>query len=171
MSLSRRRAHGGLACLLAVGCLGVGAQGCGGGSDGPSKKDYQGTINGFCTDVKAAAGRVSSDAAKLQSSAAKDPQQAVKGFGTTLQTFADSTQTALDKLRKADVPDQYRSFNDKAVAAFGGVVAKLRAAAKGAKAGDLSALSSLGTDLGAVKLPDLPKDIAKNAKACADISS
>ena len=56
-----------------------------GGSDGPSKKDYEGTINSFCTDVKAAAGKVSADSAKLQSSAAKNPQQAVRGFGTTLE--------------------------------------------------------------------------------------
>jgi hypothetical protein len=166
-----RRVRCALACLLALGVLGAGAAGCGGGSDGSSKKTYEGKINTFCTDVKTAAAKVSSDSAKLQAGAAKDPQKAVKGFGTTLQTFADSTQTALDKLRKADVPESYRSFNDKAVTAFRGVIGKLHAAADGAKSGDLSALSSLGTDLGAVKLPSLPKDIANNAKACADISS
>lgn len=167
---SPRRTHAAAASILAVAGLALGTAGCGGDSGGPSKTDYQGTINTFCTDVKAAAAKVSSDATKLQSSATKNPQQAVKGFGTTLETFADSTQSALDGLRKADVPSDYKAFNDKAVAAFGGVVGKLHTAADGAKKGNLTALSSLGTDLGAVKLPNLPPDISKNAKACADIS-
>jgi hypothetical protein len=159
------------ASLIAAAVLALGPAGCGGGGDGSSKKDYQATVNGFCTDVKAAAGKVQADATKLQASAVKDPQKAVKGFGTTLSTFADSTQAAVDKLRKADVPKDYATFNDRAVQAFGGVVDKLRAAAKGAKGGDVAALSGLGSALNSIKLPDLPPDIAKNAKACADISS
>jgi hypothetical protein len=168
---SPRRPRAGAASLLVAATLALAAGGCGGsGSDGPSKQGYVGTINTFCTDVKSAAAKVSTDATKLQGNATKNPQQAVKGFGTTLQTFADSTQKALDQLRKADVPSDYKSFNDKAVAAFGGVVGKLHSAADGAKKGNLAALSSLGADLGAVKLPNLPPDISKNAKACADIS-
>jgi hypothetical protein len=161
-----RRVRCALACLLALGALGAGAAGCGGGSDGSSKKTYEGKINTFCTDVKTAAGRFQADATKLQASAATNRQKAI---GTTLSTFADATESAVDKLRKADVPKSYASFNDRTVKAFDGVVVKLRAAAKGVKAGDVSGL--LGLEAALRKLPNLPPDIAKRAKACADISS
>ena len=168
---STRRTRAGVGWRLALAVAGLGA-GCGGGSsDGPSKKDYQASINTFCTDVKAAAGKVVDGRREAAGQRHEEPDsRRSRGFGTTLETFADSTQTALDRLRKAGVPKDYESFNGKAVTAFDGVIAKLHAAATGAKQGNLTALSSLGTDLGSVKLPDLPKDISKNAKACADIS-
>ena len=144
--------------------------GCGGGG-GASKGDYQASIDLFCKSIKGAATRVQTDATKLQSSAATNPKAAITGFGTTLQRFADDTRSALTAFRKTGVPSDYKDFNDKAVTGFDGVIAKLTAAAKAAKAGNAAALTSLGTDLSSVKLPNLPKDIAGKAKNCADISS
>ena len=163
--------HRATAVLLTGALLGTAAAGCGGGGGGASKGDYQSSLNTFCTDVKGAATQVQTDATKLQSNVGSDPKKAIAGFGTTLQTFADTTRTALGKLQKTGVPSDYKTFNDKAVKAFNGVITKLDAAAKGAKSGNIQALSSLGTDLNSVKLPDLPKDLAKNAKACGDITS
>lgn len=154
--------------LLIAGC-GGGDSGGGGGGDSTTK-GYYGAIDTFCTSVKSAANQVKTDATKLQANIASDPKQAIKSFATTLDTFANATNAALTKFKAAEVPSKYKSFTDQAVAAFGGVVTKLHAAAKGAKSGSVSAVNNLGADLDAIKLPDLPKDVQKNAKSCAAIS-
>lgn len=152
--------------LLIAGCGG----GDSGGSGDSSANGYYSAIDTFCTSVKSAANQVKTDATKLQANIASDPKQAIKSFATTLDTFANATNAALTKFKAAEVPSKYKSFTDQAVAAFGGVVTKLHAAAKGAKSGSVSAVNNLGADLDAIKLPDLPKDVQKNAKSCAAIS-
>ena len=159
------------ALLASVALAACGGDKDGGSGDAPSKQDYYGSIDGFCRDVKGAANKVQADAGKLQKQAPSDPTAAVKGFGASLQTFADATRKATDRLRDGGAPDEFKDFNTKAVTAFEGVATKLGQAADSAKSGKISALSQLGTDLGSVKLPDLPKDVRANAKACADISS
>lgn len=151
--------------------IALGAAGCGGGGGSSSAdKDYYSSMNAFCGSVKTAANNVKNDATKLQTNIAKDPKKAIQGFATTLDNFATATNTALVKLKAAKVPSKYSDFTTKAITAFTGVVAKLHSAAKGARSGSVAALSTLGTSLNSVKLPDLPKDIQKNAKSCAAIS-
>lgn len=147
--------------------IALGAAGCGGGS---SDKGYYSSMDTFCSSVKSASNQVKSDATKLQTNIAKDPKKAIQGFATTLDTFATATNTALGKLKAAKVPSKYSDFTSKAIAAFTGVVAQLHSAAKGARSGSVKALSTLGASLNSVKLPDLPKDIQKNARSCAAIS-
>jgi len=144
--------------------------GCGGGGDDSTTKGYYSAINTFCTSVKSAANQVKTDATKLQTNVASDPKKAIKSFATTLDTFANATNAALTKFKSAEVPSKYKNFTTQAVAAFSGVVAKLHTAANGAKTGSVKAVNNLGTDLDSIKLPNLPKDVQKNAKACADIS-
>ena len=161
-----------LAAAAAVLLVSLSVAACGGdsGDDTPSKQDYYGSINGFCRAVKGAANQVQADAGKLQSRAAADPTAAVKSFGPTLERFADATRKATDRLRDGGAPDEFADFNTQVVAAFGGVATKLGTAADNAKSGKISALSQLGTDLTAVKLPNLPKEVRSNAKACAEIT-
>lgn len=162
-----RKTVGAIALTVALGVAGCGG---GGGGDDSSTKDYYASINTFCTSVKNAANNVKTDATKLQTNIAADPKKAIQGFATTLDNFASATETALNKFKTAKVPGTYKDFTEKAITAFSGVVVKLRSAATGAKSGSVKALSNLGTDLDSVKLPDLPKDVEKNAKECAAIS-
>lgn len=152
------------ACLTLVACGG------GGGDDAPSKQEYYGSIDGFCRDVKSAGNRVQADAAKLQRQAPTDAQAAITGFAPTLRTFADATRRAAGRLDRAGAPDELADFNARVVRAFEGVATKLGQAADGARTGKVSALTRLGTDLGAVKLPELPRDVRANARTCADIT-
>ena len=160
---------------LALPCAAVAASlavaGCGGGDKGASKSDYQGALNGFCSAVESGATKVQTDSAAVTSSAAKDPNAAVEKLGDILATFAQTIDGGLDKLKKADVPDDYKSFNDQAVKGVDQLVSQVESAAKQARAGKVQAVTKLGSALEDIKLPDLPKDLSDKSAACKRISN
>lgn len=164
--LPRRRTAAALSCVALAGGLGA----CGGGDDGGSKKDYQAALNTFCKSVEDGSKKVQTDAVAVQGTAAKDPKAAIKKIGGVLGTFATTIDGALTKLKSADVPSDYKSFNDGAVKGVTELVTKVQAAAKAAGTGDIQAVTSLGTTLGNIKLPDLPKELADKAPSCSRIS-
>jgi hypothetical protein len=168
--MSLRKTHLRAVSLVSVLAIALGAAGCGSSGTSSGDKDYYSSMDTFCSSVKSAANNVRTDAAKLQTNIATNPKTAIQGFAKTLDAFATATETALTKLKAAKVPSKYSDFTTQAITAFSGVVGRLHTAADGARTGSVKALASLGTSLNSVKLPKLPKDVQKNAKACAAIS-
>jgi hypothetical protein len=166
---TRRRLGAGLSAVAIAASLG--AAGCGGGGDNSSSKDYASALNTFCKTVEDGSKQVQSDATSVQGSAAKDPKTAIKKLGGVLGTFADTIDGGLGKFKQADVPSKYQDFNKNATAGIADLVGKLRSAAKSASTGNVQAITTLGNTLDGVKLPDLPKDLTKNAPACSRISA
>jgi hypothetical protein len=144
----------------------IAAAGCGGGGE-PSKKDYYGSIDSFCGEVASAAKQVSKDTQAVQRDKGADRAKVVKVVTDSLQQFASSTETALVDLEKSDVPKAFNAYQHGTSSGFRQFIATLRSTAKAAEKDGAAALSQLGPKLNAVKLPDPPKDITANAKACA----
>ena len=163
-------ARTGLACLTAAAALAVGA--CGGDDEG-SKDDYKASLNTFCGDVSKSQKDVEAQIQKIQSDpdAAKDPQNAIKGFGTALSTFASDLNKALDGLKASEPPSEYQKFHDGAVSAIGQLATKVKQASDATKKGDVQALSSFGSDVNAIKVPDVPADLKNGVKNCDELSS
>lgn len=167
------RARAGAAAIVASAVLALSA--CGGGDGGgkDTKAEYKTSLNTFCGAVSKSQKDVEAQIQKIQSDpdAAKDPQAAIKGFGNALGTFADDLNGALDGLKKSDPPSQYKSFHDGAVKAIGQLATKVDEAATATKKGDVQALSSFGSDVDAIKVPDVPKDLKNGVKNCDELSS
>jgi len=160
------RAAAALACVA----LGAGLGACGGDDGDDAKADYQRVLNGFCRSMEDGTKAVQSGAAEVQSSGASNPKTAVKRIGTVLDGFAKTMDGALTKLKAADVPGDYEKFHDDAVKGVGQLVTKVQDVAKAAVAGDTDAVLKLGSNLTAVKLPNLPGDLAAKTPACGRIS-
>ncbi|MCW3040881.1 MAG: hypothetical protein JWM31_2786 [Solirubrobacterales bacterium] len=145
------------------------ATGCGGGDDGPSKKDYYASLNSFCSDVATAAARVSADTAAVErdTKAARSARLAL--ITASLKRFADGTETALDTLAKAGAPEEFAAYQKGTATGFRRFVKTLRdTAAESEK--DPAVLMKLQARLNAVRLPDPPRDVSANARACAEFS-
>lgn len=166
MRPTKMRASAALACVALAGGLGA----CGGGGSDSSKSDYQAALNQFCKSVETGSNKVQTDASSVQTTAASDPKAAIKKIGTVLGTFATTIDDALTKLKAADVPSDYKDFNQGAVSGVDELVTKVRAAAKAASTGDVQAVTQLGSTLNDIKLPDLPKELADKAPSCSRIS-
>lgn len=166
-ALMRGRIGAGLACLALTGGLAA----CGGGNDDGTKKDYQAAINTFCKTVETGANKVQTDVTAAQGAAASDPTKIFAKIGGALDSFATSVDGGLSRFKKADVPGEYKDFNNQAVSGISSLVSKLRDAAKAATAGDAAALTKFSQTLGNVKFPKLPADLAKGAPSCGRISS
>jgi hypothetical protein len=168
--VSRLPTRRGSAVALSCVALAGGLTACGGGDDGGSKKDYQSALDTFCKSVETGSKKVQTDAVAVQGTASQDPKAAIKKIGGVLGNFATTIDGALTKLKSADVPSDYKDFNDGAVKGVTELVTKVQAAAKAAGTGDIKAVTSLGTTLGDIKLPDLPKELADKAPSCSRIS-
>jgi hypothetical protein len=165
--MTSRRAAAALACVV----LGAGLGACGGDDGDDGKADYQRALNGFCRSMEDGTKAVQTGAAEVQSASASDPKSAVKSIGTVLETFASTMNGALTKLKAADVPSDYEKFHGDAVKGVGQLVTKVQDVAKAALAGDTDAVLKLGGNLTAVKLPNLPGDLAEKTPACGRISN
>lgn len=164
----RTRAAAAVLTITVGAAAGVGCGG-GGGDAKASKQDYYAAINGFCGDVATAAKQVSKDTVKAQKATGSSQAARLRIITTSLEQFADSTESALGKLEKAGVPDSFAAYQKGTAAGFRTYIATLRKTAKDS-AKDTSALTRLQARLNAVKLPDPPKDVTANAKACAEFS-
>jgi hypothetical protein len=145
------------------------ASGCG-GSDEPSKTEYYGAVGAFCGKVTTAAKHVSTESAAVRQDSGATPAASLKRITTALSGFADAAEAALKELEKAGVPSQYATFQKGTATGFRRYVSTLRATAHDADK-DPTVLTKLETRLNAVRLPDIPKDITANAKACASFST
>jgi hypothetical protein len=155
------------ACLTIA--VSAAALGCGGGG-APSKSDYYGSIDSFCGAVASAAKQVSKDTLAVQKDTGADRTKVVKVVADSLQQFADSTENALQDLEKTGVPKAFSAYQDGTSSGFRKFITTLRSTAKAAQKDGAGALSQLGPKLNAVKLPDPPKDVTANAKACASFT-
>ncbi len=160
------RAAAALACVV----LGAGLGACGGDDGDDGKAGYQRALNGFCKSMEDGTQAVQTGAAEVQSSTAGTPDAAVKRIGTVLETFASTMDGALTRLKAADVPGDYEKFHNDAVKGVGQLVSKVQDVAKAAVKGDAEAVEKLGGNLTAVKLPNLPGDLAAKTPACGRIS-
>lgn len=160
------------ASLAAAAVLALGA--CGGDDSGEgSKDDYKSSLNTFCGAVSQSQKDVEAQIQKIQSDpdATKDPQNAIKGFGDALGTFASDLNKALDGLKDTSPPDEYKTFHDGAVKAIGELAGKVDEAATATKKGDVQALSSFGSEVDSIKVPDVPADLKNGVKNCDELSS
>lgn len=149
--------------------LTVAASGCGGGGDG-SSKDYYAAIDTFCGKVTAAAQQVSTDTAAVRRDSKAPAADRYAAITKSLTRFADSTESALTKLEQAKVPAKFADYQKGTSAGFRTFITTLRTTATSADKNGPKALTELQGKLNAVKLPDPPKDITANAKACASFS-
>jgi hypothetical protein len=160
------------ACLAATAALGVGA--CGGSDGGGGNTgNYKASLNTFCGSVDQAQKSVEADIQRIQSDpkSAKDPQSAIKGFGKALGGFGTDLHGALDKLKGANPPEKYAKFHNGAVTAIGQLAGKVDQAAKATQSGNVQALSSFGSDVNKIKVPDVPKDLKQGVPKCDSLSS
>lgn len=153
-----------MTALAVTGCGG------GGGGDEPSEDAYFKASDTFCGTVATAAAQVSKDTSAVQADRKADRARVVKVVTASLGTFAQTTETALDTLEKTDVPNAFTAYQDATSAGFRKFIATLRATAKAARADGTAPLTQLGPKLNAIKLPDPPKAITANAKACASFT-
>jgi hypothetical protein len=144
----------------------VTASGCGGGDSTPTVKQYYGAIGTFCTQVAAAAKRVSTESNAVSQSPAATQAANLKRITDALGQFADGTDAALKRLEKAGAPDRFAKYQKDNAAGFRKFISTLRATAHDAEK-DPTVLAKLETRLNAVALPDPPKDITANVKPCA----
>jgi soluble cytochrome b562 len=160
------------ACLAAAAALGLGACGASDGGGG-NTSDYKASLNTFCGSVDQAQKSVQSSIQKIQSDpkSARDPQSAIRGFGTALGGFGTDLHAALDKLKGAKPPEKYAKFHDGAVTAIGQLAGKVDEAAKATKSGNVQALSSFGSDVNKIKVPDVPKDLKQGVPKCDSLST
>jgi hypothetical protein len=156
------------AAVLTV-VLTVAASGCGGGDDG-SAKDYYSAIDTFCGQVTTAARRVSTDTAAVRRDTSSPAKTRYAAITASLTRFADSTESALGRLEKAKVPKQFSAYQKGTSSGFRTFITTLRDTAASADKNGPKALTELAGKLNAVQLPDPPKDITANAKACASFS-
>jgi hypothetical protein len=165
----RRPARPAASALIVV--LLTAASGCGsGGASGASKQDYYASINTFCGRVASAARQVSTDTAAVRKDTAAPASRRFKAITVSLRHFAASTETALQDLEKTKVPSQFASYQKGTSAGFRTFITTLRTTADAADKNGPAILTKLQARLNAVKLPDPPKDITANAKACASFS-
>jgi hypothetical protein len=167
---TRLRPRAALSVLALAATLALAA--CGGGSAKKDGGDYRASLNAFCGTIERGAKQVQKDTSSVTSGSTKsDPQGSIKKLGASLGTFATTIDGGLTKLRKADVPDEYRTFNRGVVDGFGLVVTRLRSASKQAAKGDPQPIRDIGTTLRDVKLPTMPKALTDAAPSCVRISS
>ncbi len=147
------------------------ATGCGGGGGGgePSKADYYTSIDRFCGKVAQAARRVSTDTAAVQRDTSAPAAERFAGITRSLTRFAGATETALKDLEGTGVPPAFKAYQDGTSKGFRRFIATLRDTAKDAEK-DPRVLTRLERRLNAVELPDPPREITQNAKACASFS-
>jgi hypothetical protein len=159
-----------LASVLSLALLAA-ASGCGGdGGDGASEQDYYASINAFCGKVATAAKQVSTDTAAVRKDTSSPPSRRFKAITVSLRHFADSTESALQNLEKTKVPSQFADYQKGTSAGFRTFITTLRTTADVADKDGPAVLTKLESRLNAVKLPDPPKDVTANAKACASFS-
>ena len=149
-----RRAAG--AALAALALLG----GC--GRDG--EEAYAGTVNAFCTDVRASLRAFQQDASDAASG--EDPDAATRAFGRAVRGLSGDLRRATGTLREADPPGTYADFNAETVRGFDEAARRLEAVGTAAQAGDSDALRDIDRRLGDLDVPAGPPELRERAPAC-----
>jgi hypothetical protein len=157
----------GLTALLAVGttACGSGTEEASGGESGAETR-YAAAVDRFCREVSSAVTRVQEDLAGVQQREGTGVDAASAAVGGALTGFAQDVDTSLGRLRRAEVPPEYRSFHDGATSGLGRVVTALRDAGTRAQDGDVRAIAQLGTTLEDVRVPDPPPALRERAPSC-----
>ncbi|WP_372790586.1 hypothetical protein [Paraconexibacter sp.] len=175
------RVRSGALILGAAATLGLSA--CGG--DDSSKKDYQASLNSFCDALLTKQKSLEGDVQAAASSAGSDPAKAATALGDVLGDYGTTLKTEIGKLGEADVPSEYKDFNDKLTKGINDVAGIATTTAgklkeidlSGVAKGDTSGLTELQgalTDLSKQSNPlenlEAPKELKEGAPKCDELS-
>jgi len=180
------RARARTASLVLAATASIGLVACGdddGGGD--SKKDYQSSLNTFCANLITKQKSLESDVQKAAGGAGSDPGKAAKALAGVLSEYGGTLKSELATLDKAEVPGDYKSFDDalsKGITQVSQIATStadkieeidLSGVAKGDTSG-LTKLQAALTDLSKQSNPlaDLkaPKELQENAPKCDQLS-
>lgn len=156
--------------LTVVATAAVAVSGCGGDDAADSAKEaqakYAGAVDTFCGEILQSGETIQKDVQEAVKGAGTDQQAAFKALGDVLATFSGSINDSVERLDKAEVPEDYKAFHDGAVSGISRMVGVLDQAAAGVRKGELKALDDIGGTIDNIKVPDPPAELAESAPNC-----